>query len=353
MNKIIITWLLLFLFFMMGCKSSSDIDGSGPSGQTTLKIAEFTANAQFMGDDAQQLVGQSKNSILLALADSSSQNTPSVAKYKYSVRALLETTTTGNGAEMLDVVLTYYKNGTPFGVSNMGKEAFMEPFLEANKSAYTYSLVLYHQEVFTSVKIKVGYKTNGMMTSVESTANFPDPSTKPFISRFNAGKSTLAIGEQTTLGWKVINAKDISINRNGKLEFSNLAAEDLLVIDPTKSGQEFNTYRLIAKNGANEVYTEIQIRVTYPDVEYRVYGVGEAENITLSGAGGSTVQYSNVKLPFSYKISSAKSGDFLYVSAQNGKNSGCITVDIYTNSHLYKYATSCGQYVIASASGTY
>lgn len=347
------TALLVFLVLVMGCKTSSDVGDSGSTYRTSLSILQLMASAQYMGEQTQLSIGESKGSILVSLSGSPSPDHPFSQRYKYSVRARLGTGPTGEGAEMVDVELTFYKNSTVVGTTKNGEEAFMASFLKANEGAYTNTLTTYSSEVFTSVKMKVGYRTASVASSTESSANFPDPGSIPYISHFIVAKTTLGVGEQTTMGWKVLNTTGISITRNGHSEFNNLAAEDLIVINPSASGQEFNTYRLIAKNGSNEEYKEIQVRVTYPNVEYRVFGVPEASIITMSGASGSTVQYANVKLPYTYQISNAHSGDFLYVSAQNSSNAGCIWVEIYKNNSFYKYASSCGAYVIATVSGTY
>ena len=88
-----------------------------------------------------------------------------------------------------------------------------------------------------------------------------------------------------------------------------------------------------------------------PSVEYRVTGSATSVSITLSNASENTEQYSNISLPYSYIFDSA-SGNFLYISAQNQGSSGSVTSTIYVDGDVFETATSSGEYVIASASGS-
>lgn len=88
-------------------------------------------------------------------------------------------------------------------------------------------------------------------------------------------------------------------------------------------------------------------------VKYRVSGTTARASLTYSNASGGTSQVSGATLPWAYDIASAKSGQFLYISAQNDLATGCLTAEIYKGTALFKTSTSCGAYVIASASGSY
>lgn len=90
---------------------------------------------------------------------------------------------------------------------------------------------------------------------------------------------------------------------------------------------------------------------TAPDVRYVVLGV-RANVITISNASEGVSQFSGVALPWSFEFS-ARSGQFLYVSAQNDLASGCIRVQIFKRGVLFKESESCGAYVIADASGSF
>ena len=88
-----------------------------------------------------------------------------------------------------------------------------------------------------------------------------------------------------------------------------------------------------------------------PFVEYKVTGSATSVSVTLSNASENTEQYSNKSLPYSYTFDSI-SGNFLYISAQNQGSSGSVTSTIYVNGGVFQTATSSGEYVIASASGS-
>jgi len=128
-------------------------------------------------------------------------------------------------------------------------------------------------------------------------------------------------------------------------------------VDPVGTMQvsptETYSYKLVATNNDAEVskYCTV-INMGQPDVEYRVSGVDEAYIITIAVYNGSTKQFTNVKLPWSYTMY-ASSGDFLYVSAQNDSKKGCITVSIYKDGKLFETDTDCDKYGIATAYGTY
>lgn len=87
-------------------------------------------------------------------------------------------------------------------------------------------------------------------------------------------------------------------------------------------------------------------------VVYKVTGTAGKVDITYSGSGGSTLQQSNVSTPWSTNIA-AHSGDFLYVSAQNDGETGCVEVQIVSGSSVLKDGQSCGAFVVATVSTTY
>ncbi len=88
-------------------------------------------------------------------------------------------------------------------------------------------------------------------------------------------------------------------------------------------------------------------------IRYTVHGsAGIAGVITISNESNNTEQFTDVVLPWERQWTEyySSSYDFLYVSAQNGTNSGTITTEIYLNGTLIETATSTGAYVIATAS---
>lgn len=90
---------------------------------------------------------------------------------------------------------------------------------------------------------------------------------------------------------------------------------------------------------------------TSVDVRYEVVGSAESVNITFENAGGGISQMANVALPWSHSFS-ADPGDYVYLFAQNQGKNGSITVTIYKDGDVFKRATSEGEYVVASVSGT-
>ncbi|MBU1628007.1 lipoprotein [bacterium] len=95
---------------------------------------------------------------------------------------------------------------------------------------------------------------------------------------------------------------------------------------------------------------------TMTTIVYEVSGTtSEISGITISNSDGGTSQYTDITtLPWTYTFSvSSDEYTFLYVSAQNGTESGSVTVKIYKNDSVYKESTSSGAYVIATASGSH
>lgn len=102
-------------------------------------------------------------------------------------------------------------------------------------------------------------------------------------------------------------------------------------------------------------------------VTYKVEGSTTLADITYSNSQGDTTQQSDVKVPlrredsstwsqpdggFGVRLSGMQSGDFLYISAQNGRDSGSITCKIEVDGIVVKTNTSLGGYTIATCSGS-
>ncbi len=90
-------------------------------------------------------------------------------------------------------------------------------------------------------------------------------------------------------------------------------------------------------------------------LEYRVSGTGSATSagLTYSNCTSGTSQQGDAQLPWSFTCSSIPTGQFLYISAQNNRSTGCVKVQIYKRGTFYRESESCGAYVIATASGSY
>jgi hypothetical protein len=89
-------------------------------------------------------------------------------------------------------------------------------------------------------------------------------------------------------------------------------------------------------------------------VEYRVIGFNVTRvSLTYSNANGGTSQIASQTLPWSYSWTGARSGDFLYVSAQIVEGNGNVTATITANGQQVQTATSSGFAAIATASGSF
>lgn len=105
--------------------------------------------------------------------------------------------------------------------------------------------------------------------------------------------------------------------------------------------------------------------VTY-QYKYEVTGTGGEYSVTMQNSSNNTQQFSSVGNGWSYSWSQTlaadkKSGDpfdetqtrWLYLSAQNLKSQGNVTVNIYRNNEIVATNTSVGGFSIASVSGDY
>jgi hypothetical protein len=92
--------------------------------------------------------------------------------------------------------------------------------------------------------------------------------------------------------------------------------------------------------------------VHYYSVEYKVTGTATSSaSLTYANSAGGTSQSSNAALPWSFKFS-AKSGQFLYISAQNNDKYGCVDAVIVVDGKDFKTGSGCGAYAIGTASGS-
>lgn len=87
--------------------------------------------------------------------------------------------------------------------------------------------------------------------------------------------------------------------------------------------------------------------------EYRVSGTSGSYSVTLQNAYDNTEQYSNVGNGWWYKWTQTGGTRWLYVSAQNNKSTGNVTVQIVRAGKVVASNTSYGGYTIATVSGRY
>ena len=90
-------------------------------------------------------------------------------------------------------------------------------------------------------------------------------------------------------------------------------------------------------------------------VMYEITGTTSEIDVTYSNlaADGDTAQDNGMKVPWrvSFKIPAGAGNMFLYVSAQNKTEYGCVTAKIYLDGVLWKENQSCGEYSIVTTSG--
>lgn len=86
-------------------------------------------------------------------------------------------------------------------------------------------------------------------------------------------------------------------------------------------------------------------------VQYRVTGTATQASMTYATSGGGTAQQGDRFLPWSFETTMS-TGDFVYISAQNSGETGCVNVEIRVRAVTYKSTQSCGAFVIATASGS-
>ena len=86
-------------------------------------------------------------------------------------------------------------------------------------------------------------------------------------------------------------------------------------------------------------------------ITYRVTGSGlGVVDLTYQNANDASEQMNDVAMPWTLKFN-ARPGQFLYVSAQNQKQTGTVICEILLDGVVVKTARSSGAYVIASCSG--
>jgi hypothetical protein len=86
-------------------------------------------------------------------------------------------------------------------------------------------------------------------------------------------------------------------------------------------------------------------------VKYEVSCSPGGFDITYQNSSGNTEQKSILSTNWSTSFS-GNSGDFVYISAQADNENATVTARIYYEGELIETATSSGDYVIATASGS-
>ena len=93
---------------------------------------------------------------------------------------------------------------------------------------------------------------------------------------------------------------------------------------------------------------------TTSDCYYRVTSNDNSGvSVTYESAGGGTSQ-KDVTTPWNSETFSVSNGGFVYISAQRtSPGSGTVTVYIFKDGKEWKNTSSSGEYVIATASGSF
>jgi hypothetical protein len=102
----------------------------------------------------------------------------------------------------------------------------------------------------------------------------------------------------------------------------------------------------------------VDTATTTHTVVYKVGGTATQADITYEGPNGDTAQQSNVDVPLTRVsdggegmiLKNMRSGDFLYISAQNQNDSGTITCSIEIDGRVVETNTSYGGFTIATCS---
>ncbi len=343
--KRILFLLLIAVILLVGCKTSSETPEQ--PAESTLSITEVVASVDFAGGQGNKVEAE-----IIVIGEVDPIDHAGDTEYEYSFQIKYKASNTGSGVDLNGVNTTYYSNGSSVGNATWGSEAFAKTHLNVGESSTTHYLIVTTDEVINSVSVKINYSSGSTSKSVESSADFPtvpQPQNLPVINSFTADRTSIEEGESVMFSWDVSNANQVNILRGSTSIYTTTDLIGSTTITPSSSA----FYYLKATNNDGDVSESIYVYVNVAKVEYVVSGVREASLITISGEGETTLQFSDVQLPWNYKMYNVSSGDFLYVSAQNDGKSGCIKVQIFKNGVLYKEAESCGAYVIATASGTY
>jgi len=129
--------------------------------------------------------------------------------------------------------------------------------------------------------------------------------------------------------------------RRISIAFLSLLAVFIVYVLVVSSRPTTNIYR-IAPSNANSFETSGH------SVTYKVTG-SDGLSITYANDGGDTAQTKTYKQTWDYSFR-AKSGQFLYVSAQNQGKYGGVQCEIVVDGSTVKHTESQGGYVIASCS---
>lgn len=113
-------------------------------------------------------------------------------------------------------------------------------------------------------------------------------------------------------------------------------------------------FALIGDSGSSGTWTPPTSRPATVRLEYKITGTAKQVDLTYNNAQGNTEQLDNARVPWSkvYSYTQWPVGEFAYISAQNQGRSGSVKCQILVDGVELESATSSGEYVIATCSGT-
>ncbi len=275
--------------------------------------------------------------------------TRDVGGIQYTVKFTVREIGGVTAATLAGVEIAFFTDAAQIGVASAtAADVFGGTLLVANGSMDSRAIAATDTsgQAVRRLEVRVTF-TDANGTSGRATQSVDAPSVRhpPVIVEFSADQTSFARGRSTTLHWNVTGATRVTLEP----PYTDVPAAGTLVVTPTFT----TTYRLASTNGDGNTEQRLTITVIWPAVEYQVVGTTSRINvITYANSNEGTSQVTNVTPPWAYSFS-ASSGQFLYVSAQNGLASGCIETRIYKRGDLYKNSVSCGAYVIATSSGTF
>jgi hypothetical protein len=116
----------------------------------------------------------------------------------------------------------------------------------------------------------------------------------------------------------------------------------------------FTTFTQSIVLGTVDRRIDFTMQRIYPDVQYTVTGAGTSSAfLTYQNCAGGTSQMATAALPWELTCATKQRGDLLSISAQNNSDAGCITATVVRRGVTLQTSTSCGAYVIATASGSF
>lgn len=274
----------------------------------------------------------------------------------YEIAATLRLRETGGVAvTVASATIQFLDGGTAFG-----QVVFDQPLGGTNRIAAGQELssrrlvtTAWADRPFpTQVRVTVAYtddhQVTGSATGQGDVPGLPGLGTLVGIVR-HAATSVALGGVRVTIQGGVFASRSSTTDGNGFFSIPGLQGP--LTVSFALGGYATSTRDVMVNGDTRLDATLSPLGPVAPQVEYRVRG--SRASLTYANDQEGTAQVSNATLPWSYAFSGARTGQFLYISAQNTGDSGVITVEIYKRGTLYRTTTSSGAFAIATASGSY